>query len=174
MHNKKTYLIVDGYNIINAWEELLEAMKFSLERARDMLIDQLNEYQKMTEENISLVFDAHMVEGAIFSKERVKNIDVIFTKEHETADQYIERLVDQFGRRKTIRVASSDAMIQRMVLARGATRISAKELKAELIEVKQSAKRLEKGLKKKSSRGLVEIDGDNLELLENLLEEARK
>jgi len=126
------YLFVDGYNIINSWENLRELSNLSLEVAREELIDIMVEYQHYTGIKVIIVFDAHMVKSNSGKSENIKGDDVVFTKENETADQYIEKVLDEIGRVKSVRVATSDWMEQQIVLGRGGTRISARELEAEI------------------------------------------
>jgi len=128
----KEYLFVDGYNIINAWAELKSLSKISLETARNELMEIMAEYQSYTGIKVIIVFDAHLLKGSIEKKELYKGIEVIYTKERETADHYIERTLDVIGRTKSVRVATSDWIEQQIVLGRGGTRISARELKLEI------------------------------------------
>lgn len=128
----KEYLFVDGYNIINAWGDLKEKTKVSLEVARDELIEHMVEYQSCSGIKVIVVFDAHMVKGNSGKHECRKGVEIVYTKQSETADQYIERRLDEIGRKEVVRVATSDWMEQQIVLGRGGTRISARELKIEL------------------------------------------
>ncbi len=128
----KEYLFVDGYNIINSWEKLRSLSEIDLEVARNELIDIMVEYQCYTKIKVIIVFDAHMVKGSSGRKEIIKDIEVVYTKEDETADQYIEKTLDDIGRVKRVRVATSDWMEQQVVLGRGGTRISARELEVEI------------------------------------------
>lgn len=132
MSKGREYLFVDGYNIINAWGNLKDKSKISLEVARDELIDVLAEYQSFSGIKIIVVFDAHMVRGNNGKKDKIKNIEIVYTREKETADHYIERRLDDIGRTEIVRVATSDWMEQQIVLGRGGTRISARELKIEI------------------------------------------
>ena len=131
------YLFVDGYNIINSWDNLRELSNISLEVAREELIETMAEYQHFTGIKVIIVFDAHMVKGSSGKKETTKGVDVIYTKERETADQFIEKVLDQIGRIKSVRVATSDWLEQQIVLGRGGTRISARELEAEIKDIKR-------------------------------------
>ncbi|QDP38869.1 NYN domain-containing protein [Radiobacillus deserti] len=126
-------LVVDGYNIIGAWDYLSELKDDKLEDARDLLIEQLAEYQAYKGDRVIIVFDAHYVRGI---QKKVKNykVEVIFTRENESADECIERLVKQIINVKTtVYVATSDYTEQRTIFAQGALRKSAREL---LLEVK--------------------------------------
>lgn len=128
----KEYLFVDGYNIINSWSNLRELSSLNLEVAREELIETMAEYQHYSGIKVIVVFDAHMVKGNTGKKESVKGVEVVYTKENETADQYIEKTLDSIGRIKRVRVATSDWMEQQIVLGRGGTRISARELEVEI------------------------------------------
>ena len=126
------FLIVDGYNIIGAWPELRELkMKGELDLAREMLVDWLNEYQAYSGKRVLLVFDAHFVPGS-GKKYKNRRITVYFTKENESADELIEKLVADLNHRKRqIYVATSDYTEQRVIFGQGALRISARELAIE-------------------------------------------
>jgi len=121
-------LLVDGYNIIGAWSELQRLKRHEISMARDRLIEILSEYQAYYKRRVIIVFDALYVKGQE-SKVTNQNIELIFTKEDETADECIERLVKEF---KTVMnqvyVATSDYLEQRTIFSRGALRISAQEL----------------------------------------------
>ncbi|HHV25898.1 NYN domain-containing protein [Anaerosalibacter bizertensis] len=143
----KEYLFVDGYNIINSWEKLRSLSEIDLEVARNELIDIMVEYQYYTKIKVIVVFDAHMVKGSSGRKEIIKDIEVVYTKEDETADQYIEKTLDDIGRVKKVRVATSDWMEQQVVLGRGGTRISARELE---VEIENQKKLINKKNKRKN------------------------
>ncbi len=122
-------LIVDGYNVINAWPELI-ALKDNLEYARDKLVEILSEYGAYRRFKTIIVFDAHMTAGKIINQSQVGMLAVIYTKEGETADSYIEKMVYDLARsNKRIFVVTSDWAEQMFVLGAGAYRISARELK---------------------------------------------
>ncbi|KYD15363.1 hypothetical protein B4119_0102 [Parageobacillus caldoxylosilyticus] len=126
-------LIVDGYNIIGAWPELRELKEEDdLATARDLLIDKMAEYQAFTGDRVIIVFDAHLVQG---NEKKYKNhqVEVIFTKEHETADERIERLAKSLINVRTkVYVATSDYTEQWTIFSQGALRKSARELLAEM------------------------------------------
>ncbi|MDY3249583.1 MAG: translation factor GTPase family protein [Candidatus Choladocola sp.] len=126
------YLLVDGYNIIFAWDELKEMAKDNLAGARTKLMDILCNYQGYKKVNLILVFDAYRVEGNRGEVQKYHNIYVVYTKEAETADQYIEKTVHEIGRKYHVTVATSDALEQVIILAEGATRMSANGLREEL------------------------------------------
>ncbi|HLR02480.1 MAG TPA: NYN domain-containing protein [Virgibacillus sp.] len=121
-------LVVDGYNIIGAWEDLKKAKEREIAQARDMLIEYMAEYQAFTGDRVIVVFDAYYVPG-IASKSKLFKIEVIYTKEKETADECIERIVSDLKNvRNQVYVATSDYAEQRTIFGRGALRKSAREL----------------------------------------------
>lgn len=132
---KEQYLLVDGYNIIFAWEELNQLAKINLDSARTKLMDMLCNYQGYKKMNLILVFDAYKVAGGHGSVLSYHNIHVIYTKEAETADQYIEKTVHEIGRKYDVTVATSDYMEQMIIYGSGAKRLSAKGLWEELVSV---------------------------------------
>ena len=134
---EKEYLLVDGYNIIFAWEDLNELAKVNIEAARSKLMDILCNYQGYKKCTLILVFDAYKVEGNQGSIQKYHNIHVVYTKEAETADQYIEKTVHEIGRKYHVTVATSDAMEQVIILGQGASRMSAKNLLEEIGYMKE-------------------------------------
>lgn len=134
------YLIVDGYNMIGAWPELVRLAETRLEDARDRLMDMLADYQGYSGLKIVLVFDAHQVPG-LGGSYRQHQLDVVYTKEKETADEAIERLVTElYHRRRKIIVATSDMVEQHVIFGKGALRLPARELLA-LLELERKAMR---------------------------------
>ncbi len=125
---KERCLLVDGYNIIFAWEELRELAQINLDSARDRLMDIMSNYQGMLGGTLILVFDAYKVKGNPGSAMRYHNIYVIYTKEAETADQYIEKAVHEMADKYQVTVATSDALEQMIIWGAGALRMSAGEL----------------------------------------------
>lgn len=125
---KKTYLLVDGYNIIFAWEELHRISEESLDEARDRLVHILSNYQGIKKYEIIVVFDAYKVEGGQGRIEKKGNITVVFTKEAETADNYIEKAVGELKRNYDVFVATSDNLEQVIIMSKGAVRIPASQL----------------------------------------------
>ncbi|MBQ1945704.1 MAG: TetM/TetW/TetO/TetS family tetracycline resistance ribosomal protection protein [Clostridia bacterium] len=128
----KEYLLVDGYNVMFAWEDLKAAANQNLDHARQMLMDILCDYRAMQTADVILVFDAYKVQGSIGSVEKYNNIYVIYTKEAETADSYIEKATYEISRRHRVRVATSDGLEQRIILGNGALRVSAQEFRREV------------------------------------------
>ena len=131
---KTEYLLVDGYNIIFAWPDLQELARHSLEDARKSLTDILGNYHGFRAGELILVFDAYRVQGSHGAQEEVQGIHVVYTREAETADNYIERTIREFAGKKdrTVRVATSDGLEQVIILGGGATRVSAREFRREV------------------------------------------
>jgi predicted RNA-binding protein with PIN domain len=128
---------VDGYNIIFAWDDLAAIAKEDLQAARKMLCDRLSSFAGFKKCRVVLVFDGYKVKGNPGEKTQFHNIQVVFTKENETCDAYIEALVAQIGSNYNIRVASSDALVQLSSFRSGVLRVSARELAEELAIAKK-------------------------------------
>ena len=126
------YLLVDGYNIIHAWEELAEMARVDFGAARQMLIEILSNYRAYKQCELILVFDAYKVQGSPGSISQFGGIYVVYTKEAETADAYIEKVTLELGKRHRVRVATSDALEQIIILGHGALRVSARAFKLEV------------------------------------------
>lgn len=131
------YLLVDGYNVIFAWEDLKELAKVNIEGARNKLMDVLCNYQGFKKCNLILVFDAYKVQGKELGVQKYHNIYVVYTKEAETADQYIEKVVHEIGRKYHVTVATSDNVEQVVTLGQGGKLLSARELRTEVEEVQR-------------------------------------
>lgn len=132
-NRQEEYLLVDGYNIIFAWDELSDLAGADLNAARCRLMDILCNYQAFRKMHLILVFDAYRVKGNPGSVERYHNIDVVYTKEAETADQYIEKVTHEMSRKNhRVRVATSDGLEQIIIMGAGAIRVSARELLEEI------------------------------------------
>ena len=134
---KQQYLIVDGYNIIFAWDELASIAKEDLEAARRQLMNALSDYAGFRKHRVVLVFDGYKVKGNLGEKTQYHNIQVVYTKENETGDNYIESLVSQIGSNYNIRVATSDSLVQLSAIRTGVLRMSARELKEEIAIAKK-------------------------------------
>ncbi|HLS66384.1 MAG TPA: NYN domain-containing protein [Pseudogracilibacillus sp.] len=133
-------LVVDGYNIIGDWDELKKLKQRDIGLARDRLIEILIEYRAYTKRRVIIVFDALYVKGTE-SKQRINGVEIIFTKENETADECIERLIKSLKNvRNQVYVATSDYLEQRTVFSRGALRISARELFIEISTMETSVR----------------------------------
>ena len=139
------YLLVDGYNIIFAWDELNALSKESLDAARHRLMDILCNYQGFKKCVLILVFDAYRVPGSPGSIEQYHNIHVVYTKEAETADMFIERVTHEIGKNRRVRVATSDGMEQVIILGHGALRVSARMFHEEVQDVEKEIRRCIQG-----------------------------
>ena len=123
---------MDGYNLIFAWEELKAVARDNLDAARQMLMEVLSNYQGFQRDIVILVFDAYRVPRSVQDVTKYHNIYVVYTKEAETADTYIERATYEIGRHHRVRVATSDGAEQLIILGHGALRLSASAFKAEV------------------------------------------
>ena len=132
---KKSLYIVDGYNVIFAWEELAAVAEHDLEEARRRLCDILANYKAYTGRDMILVFDAYNVKGSVERKLDYHGLNVVYTKEDELCDTYIERLVSEIGRDYSVRVITSDSLIQLQALRSGVLRMSAREFYEEITAV---------------------------------------
>lgn len=164
-YKKDEYLFVDGYNIINSWTELKSISDMSLEESRNELIEIMAEYSICTGIEVVIVFDAHLVKLSNQKNEKLKGIEVVYTKEHQTADQYIEQELDYIGKIKKVKVATSDWLEQQVVLGRGGTRVSARELKMEIDELKRGLSRKSKEKSQVSDLVIGRLDEDTLDKL---------
>lgn len=129
------YLLVDGYNLIFAWDELKAAARESLDAARQLLLDLLSNYQGFQKNEVIVVFDAYRVPRSVRDESRYHNIHVVFTKEAETADAYIEKVTYDLGKKHRVRVATSDYAEQLIILGHGALRLSASTFREEVERV---------------------------------------
>lgn len=145
------YLLVDGYNIIFSWDELKDLAEVNIESARNKLMDILCNYQGYKKCTLILVFDAYKVEGNIGEVLLYNNIHVVYTKEAETADQYIEKVVHEIGRKYHVTVATSDRLEQVIIMGQGGNLLSARGLKEE-IEIVNNEIRNECLAKRQNSR----------------------
>ena len=164
-------IFVDGYNVINSWPELKIIKDYSLESARSELIETLSNYAAYKGYKIFIVFDAHMVNGSVEKKEKFGNgnVIVVFTKEGETADSFIERMINQVGRKFEVSVVTSDSLEQQLVFQRGATRMSSIEFYHEIKGIERKIRsKLEKNYSKKKYSLEDMINKDILEELEKI------
>lgn len=162
-------IFVDGYNVINHWPDLREVKDYSYEAARNKLIDSLQNYSSFMGYKVYVVFDAHKVQGSIEKKDKVGNVIVVFTKDGETADSYIERSVNNIGRKTEVVVVTSDSLEQQLAFQRGAIRTSSLEF---YHEVKGAETKIMKKAEKTvvKQRNLLEnnVDESVLEKLERI------
>ncbi len=148
IRHKKSLYIVDGYNVIFAWDELAELAEIDLEGARNQLLDVLANYQAYTRRDMIVVFDAYNVKGAVERKFDYHGLHVVYTKEGELGDTYIERLTYEIGRDHSVRVVTSDGMIQLQAVKSGVLRLSAREFHDEVISVNREIGEILKKLQK--------------------------
>lgn len=163
-------LFVDGYNIINFWDVLKDRPMDELEESRRILVDILMEYKYYIKEGIVLVFDSYNIKSdrQIFIENK---LIIVYTKELETADNFIERAVEKYGRQKKIRVATSDKLEQDIILGKGATRISAKGLEYEITSFYQDIKRIHDVKKIQNKLHLSGLSSESMKTLEALKEQ---
>ena len=135
---REEYLLVDGYNVIFAWEDLKDLAQLSIDGARGKLLDVLCDYQGMKKCNLIVVFDAYRVQGHKTEISTYHNIHVVFTKEAETADQYIEKFAHENGKKYNVTVATSDGLEQIIIRGQGCRLLSARELKDEIERTKKT------------------------------------
>ena len=134
------YLLVDGYNVIFSWDNLRELSETSIDGARETLINILCNYQGYKKCEVILVFDAYKVKGNNREIEKVNNINVVYTKEAETADMYIEKVSHKLAKRHKVRVVTSDALEQLIILGNGALRVSSRAFLAEVKDAEAEIK----------------------------------
>jgi len=149
---RQSLLVVDGYNVIFAWEELAELARQDLETAREKLLEVLTNYYGYTQSETVVVFDAYKVKGGIGSRQDRNGVHVVYTKENETGDLYIERLVHEIGKNHTVRIVSSDGLIQLSALRTGVLRVSAREFYEEVMRVDARIRQTLQELKTKPER----------------------
>ena len=138
MKRLRRILIIDGYNVINAWNELKKLAEEQLELARERLNLMISEYTQYSGFNTIIVYDAYRVKNSESRQEKIKNLEIIFTKENETADTYIERFITDLGPKKflDITVATDDISEQNIVAGKGGHRISTRQLYIDVINAK--------------------------------------
>lgn len=155
------YLLIDGYNIIFAWDDLKKIAETSLETARDMLINKVVNYQAFCKMNVILVFDAYKVKGGNREIERIHGITVVYTKEAETADAYIEKTSRELIKKYRVHVATSDNLEQIIIFGHGAVRISASEF---LRDIKAAEEKIREYIKRYTERSAGEQISDNISM----------
>ena len=166
---QKEYLLVDGYNIIFAWEELKNLAEADIGAARDKLMEILSDYQGYRKCSLILVFDAYKVEGGTGSVQKYHNIYVVYTKEAETADQYIEKTAHEIGHKYDVTVATSDGLEQVIIRGQGCKLLSARELEEEILLARKQVMEEAKG-KRESSRNYLfdHMDEEMAEYMEKV------
>lgn len=158
------YLLVDGYNIIFAWEDLRELAEVNIDAARGKLLDIMSNYQGIRKCQLIVVFDAYRVVGHDTEILDYQNIHVVYTKEAETADQYIEKFAHEHGRKYDVTVATSDGMEQIIIRGQGCALLSAREL---LEEVKLADRTIREEFLERQQK-------DRSYLLDSMSKEERK
>ncbi|WP_461205221.1 NYN domain-containing protein [Clostridium sp. DL1XJH146] len=165
------YVFVDGYNVINCWPGLKKTKDFSFEMARAELIDNLQDYSSYKGVKMFIVFDAHLVHGSLEKVDKIGNIHIVFTKEGETADSFIEKYISKIGRKVDVSVVTNDSLEQQLIFQRGATRVPSLEFYHEVLKTKKIIKKQTKKSETKSKNFLHErIDSE----IANKLEKIRR
>ncbi|MFR3559750.1 MAG: NYN domain-containing protein [Paraclostridium sordellii] len=164
------YLIIDGYNIINAWDDLKQIAIDDLDAAREKLINIIIEYAEFSGQKAIVVFDAYNVKNSMEKVEKRKYITVVYTREHQTADSYIEKLMTSLSKYDVVKVATNDYAEQQIILGKGASRLSARELKLDVEEAKTKMKSKQITSERKIQRNWLEdrLDEETLSKLENI------
>ena len=163
------YLLVDAYNILHAWDDLRELMEVTLDGARHRLMDILCNYQGYRRCSLILVFDAYKVAGGVGSAQDYHNIHVVYTKEAETADQYIEKFAHEMGRKYRVTVATSDGVEQLIIRGQGCMLMSAKDLREDIERVGRQIEEERGSLPKPGKNYLFQdVDRDLAEYLEQV------
>jgi len=166
--NKMNILLVDGYNIIGAWPELQKLKQKDLGAARDRLVEIMAEYQGYTDDKVIVVFDAYGVKG-LEKKYRYHKVEVIFTKENETADERIEKMAIKLNNIRTqIYVATSDFTEQWQIFGQGALRISARELLTKVEMIEQKIKKNVKSIQEEKPATRIPLSQEVMEIFEKL------
>lgn len=141
-YDGEEYVLVDGYNVIFSWDELNDAAKKNIEAARAMLVNILCNYQGYKKCRLILVFDAYKVKGNVGEVEKIGGIDVVYTKEAETADMYIEKVTHKLAKNNRVRVVTSDGLEQLIILGSGALRVSSRAFKEEVRSIEDEIRRI--------------------------------
>ncbi len=163
----KEYLLIDGYNIIFAWDELKAIANESLEDARKALISRMTQYKAFRDIEVIIVFDAYKVKGNVGEIERIGDLSVVYTKEAQTADSYIEKTARELSKNYKVTVATSDSLEQLIVFGSGAYRMSARNFHQ---EVEDTEARIEKMI---SDYNIKETDTDFFKTIKQKLNDAK-
>lgn len=163
-------IFIDGYNVLNSWPNLKDLKNISFDGARNKLVDILHNYGSYNDCKVILVFDGHKVAGNIENKEEInKNLSIVFTKDGETADAYIEKEVHSIGRRYEVSVVTSDWLEQQTIFQRGAVRMSSLEFYNEVIGLENKIRiKAENSMNSQKNNLGDNIDEDVLNKLEEL------
>lgn len=171
MRRKQSHvLVIDGYNVINAWNELKVVAESNLEEARRRLNETIAEYGSYRGITCYIIYDAYNVKTSMDRKETIKELTIIYTKEKQTADSYIEKFIAEFEdkRNTLIQVATDDLTEQNMILGKGASRMATREL---YVQVSESKKKIKEKISKKTvSKNTLDtiLDKDTLAILEKI------
>ena len=155
------FIFIDGYNVINSWPNLKEIKEYNYGQARKDLLDTLQNYSSFNQCKIYLVYDAHKVKGNIEKQEEMGGVTVVFTKDGETADSFIEKKVNDIGKKVEVTVVTSDNLEQQTIFQRGATRMSSLDFYNEVLIINQK-------IRKKAEKCMI---GNKKNLLGDRLEE---
>lgn len=163
-------MIVDGYNIINNWPDLVKLKDESFDHSRDHLLDILSNYRALMGNKVIVVFDAHQVKGGSEKRETIAGVDVIYSKEGETADMVIERIVSNLPKHSLVSVATSDRIEQQITLGKGAARLPARELLLRVLQMEKNSSRYKStGVNTRST-----LDGYMTDAVKEQLEKLRR
>ena len=141
---KRNITIIDGYNVINAWPELKDISKYSLETARDRLIEQVAEYMSMSGQEVIIVFDAYNLDRPKETIIEKYNMQIVYTKRFQTADTYIERQILEISRKDNLTIVTDDGQIQILATSKGAKRMTSTELRSDINNNNSKIKRKKK------------------------------
>ena len=174
MSRRSEYLLVDGYNVIFSWNNLRKIAEVSIEDARIKLLDILCDYQGYKQITVIAVFDAHQIHGGAGSAEAYNNIRVVFTKEAETADNFIEKTTAALAKHDKVRVVTSDYTEQIIIIAQGAIRISANDFRREIDDLHSEAQKKFLNNKPVKKNPLINLlDEKTAQLLEDMRRDRR-
>ncbi|MBE5922713.1 MAG: GTP-binding protein [Lachnospiraceae bacterium] len=166
---KDAYLLVDGYNVIFAWDELKELAAVNIDAARDKLADLLCNYQGLRQCNLILVFDAYRVKGHAAEMFDYHNIHIVYTKEAQTADAYIEKFAHEYGKKYDITVATSDRLEQIIIIGAGCKRLSSQDLQAELENTEREIEQMQEEIAQNDKNYLFHAANTGVDNLKSLL-----
>ncbi|MGC7872026.1 NYN domain-containing protein [Desulfosporosinus sp. SYSU MS00001] len=173
--NKEEYLLVDGYNVIHAWPELKELADSNMDGARMKLLDSLSNYQGVRRSQIIVVFDAYLVQGHLEEVIDYHNIHLVYTREAQTADQYIEKFAHDNQKKYNITVATSDGLQQIIIRGEGCALLSARELKAEIEETNERTKQEYQGIQRRPRNYLMDtLSPEAKQRLDELIKDENK
>ncbi|MCR5522513.1 MAG: TetM/TetW/TetO/TetS family tetracycline resistance ribosomal protection protein [Clostridia bacterium] len=158
---RKHWIIIDGYNVIFSWDDLKDIAKSDLDSARRKLMEILSNYSAFTKENVVLVFDAYKVDGNKGENFDFNNIHVVYTKERELGDVYIEKLIKEIGKNDKVRVVSSDSLIQLSAVRFGVQRLSSREFETEIDEVHNKISEMLENIKNENPKPRIDINTAN-------------